>query len=368
MGSVSWERLAAMLFCAGAGCALLYLLLRYAFPFFLPFLIAWLISLAVRPLADRLARRTGCPKAVCAVLLLLLFLGGMLFLLGASVWRLVLELEHLLERLLAEGGGVSDLVDGSVDFFDALTSHVGFLRHVGAGERFEALRESFNRAVSDMIGDLFSALTAAIPAFLAGLISALPSALFAVFVSLIAGFYFCMDGEQIGAALCRALPPTIRRRLPTWKHGLRRISWRYLKAYLLLLLLTFAVLFLGLSILRVDYAFLLAALISLVDLLPVLGVGTVLLPWATVLLMQRQTPLGIGLLVLFVVVTLLRQIAEPRLIGKSLGLHPLLALLAGYAGWWLLGFWGLLLGPFAALLFKTILGQRGAADSCSSVP
>ena len=160
------------------------------------------------------------------------------------------------------------------------------------------------------------------------------------------------------------LPPALRARVPAWRQGLRRISWSYLKAYLLLLLLTFSALFLGFSILRVEYAFLLALLTALVDLLPVLGVGTVLVPWALILLLQRQFYTGFGLLILFFVLLLLRQIAEPRLIGKSLGIHPLLALFAGYAGWWLLGFWGLLLGPFVAVLGKTLLGLRKkSADS-----
>lgn len=362
MGSIAWERWATIFFCVGAAGLLVYLSFRFALPFLLPFLIAWLISLAVRPLAERLSRRTGLSQSVCAILLLLLILGGALFLLGAAVWRLVLELEHLLERLLSEGGDVSDWVESSGDFFEALTSHVVFLRRIGAGERFAAFRDAFNRTVADMLEGLLTALTAGIPAFLTGLIAALPSAFFTVFVTVIAGFYFCIDGEKITSALCRALPPAIRQRLPAWKQGLGRVSWRYLKAYLLLLLLTFAALFLGFSILRVEYAFLLAVVIALIDLLPVLGVGTVLLPWATVLLIQRNFSMGIGLLVLFVAVLLLRQIAEPRLIGRSLGLHPLLALFAGYAGWRLLGFWGLLLGPFLALFGKTLFGQWGRRE------
>lgn len=366
MGSISWERTAAILFCVGAGSALLYLSFRFAFPFFLPFLIAWLISLAVRPLAEGLARRTGLSKSLCAALLLLLFLGGALFLVGASVWRLVLELQHLLERLLSEGGGVDDWVEESFDFFDAVTSRIGFLRHIGAGERFAAFRDAFNKAVADMIGSLLTSLTAGIPAFLTGLIAALPSAFLVTFVTVISSFYFCIDGEKIANALCRCLPSSMQRRIPAWKQGLKRISWRYLKAYLLLLLLTFAELFLGFSILRVDYAFLLAILIALVDLLPVLGVGTVLLPWAVVLLIQRNFYMGFGLLILFFAVLLLRQIAEPKLIGKSLGLHPLLALFAGYAGWWLLGFWGLLLGPFLALFCKTLFEQQRTSDVSDS--
>ena len=167
MRALAWERLAAMLICVGAGGVAVYLAFRFVLPFLLPFLIAWLLSLVLRRLARRLARRTGLSPATCAVLLLLVSLGGGLVLLGASVWRLVLELRHLLERLLAEGGGAVDWVTDSVDLFDALTSRIGFLHRVGAGERFVALRDAFNQTVADMIGGLLTSLTAAIPAFLA---------------------------------------------------------------------------------------------------------------------------------------------------------------------------------------------------------
>jgi hypothetical protein len=100
----------------------------------------------------------------------------------------------------------------------------------------------------------------------------------------------------------------------------------------------------------VDYAFLLAALIALVDLLPILGVGTVLIPWSVVMLLQHRFFIGFGLLVLYLAVTVVRQIAEPRLLGKSLGLHPLLTVFSTYVGWELFGFFGMLLGPFFVLL------------------
>ena len=91
------------------------------------------------------------------------------------------------------------------------------------------------------------------------------------------------------------------------------------------------------------------------DMLPVLGVGTVLVPWALVAFFQRNFYLGFGLTVLYLVMLILRQIAEPKLLGKSLGLHPLLTLFAGYAGFRLFGFFGMLAGPVVATLVKNAL-------------
>ena len=122
-----------------------------------------------------------------------------------------------------------------------------------------------------------------------------------------------------------------------------------------MLALTFGELLIGFLILGVDYAFLLALIIAVLDMLPVLGVGTVLIPWALVALLQKNFYLGFGLVILYLVMLVLRQIAEPKLLGKSLGLHPLLTLFASYAGFRLFGFLGMLAGPVVATLIKNAL-------------
>ncbi|MBQ7346672.1 MAG: sporulation integral membrane protein YtvI [Clostridia bacterium] len=353
----NWERRAAILITVCLGMALLYLVLRYALPLFLPFLVAWGLALMVRPLSVRLAKRTGIPQKVLAVVLLLLLLGGVLFLAGLSVRRLVTELQNLLERLLSEGSGLSEFVQSEPDYFELLTSKISFLQRIGVGERFAAFREGFNTMAENLLNGALTSLTSGIPKFVTEVVSALPSALFVTVITVIAGFYFCMDSERIGQGLAGLLPSSIRVRLPQWKARAQTLSWRYVRAYLLLLLLTFAELFLGFCILGVDYAFLLAALIAVVDLLPVLGVGTVLVPWAAVMLLQHNYFLGFGLLILYFAMTVLRQIMEPKLVGKSLGLHPLLTVFSTYAGWQLFGFLGMLLGPFLAFLGKLVYEQ-----------
>jgi sporulation integral membrane protein YtvI len=124
----------------------------------------------------------------------------------------------------------------------------------------------------------------------------------------------------------------------------------YLKAYLLIMLITFFEVFIGLSILKVNYAFILAIVIAIVDILPVLGTGAVLVPWAILAFIGGNAPLGIGLIVLYGVTLIARQIIEPRIIGSTLGLHPLMTLASVYIGLKLLGLAGIFIGPILALL------------------
>ena len=130
---------------------------------------------------------------------------------------------------------------------------------------------------------------------------------------------------------------------------------RYVRAYAILMLLTFVEMFIGFSVLRVPYSFVLAILVAVVDLLPMFGTGTVLIPWAVGALVLGQYPLGSGLLILYGISLIVRQVAEPRLVGASLGLHPLASFAAMFAGFRLFGIVGLFLGPAVVLAIKGVL-------------
>ena len=123
--------------------------------------------------------------------------------------------------------------------------------------------------------------------------------------------------------------------------------------------LTFAEIFIGLSILKVKYAFLIALGVAVIDILPVFGTGIVLIPWAICAWLLQDMRLGLGLVVLYGVVTIVRQIAEPHVIGTSIGLHPAAALFSSYVGLKLFGFLGMILGPAAAFVIFEVINERG---------
>ncbi len=362
MGELSWQRVASILFCLIGGGVLLYYAFRTALPILLPFLVGWGISLLIRPLAKRLSYRTKIPLKVSSVILLVLFVGGALSLILLATSRLLSELGHLLDRLLADGFDPGHVLDRAAAFLQGLGERFGLSDRFGDGATGEVMHARLSEWLTNQADRLLTSLASEIPRLIGALFAALPRLFLVTVVTAISGVYFCMDGERITAALAEHLPASIRRRLPAWRSATRRISWRYLRAYLLLTFLTFAELLIGFSILGIDYAFLLALLVAIVDLLPVLGVGTVLLPWALILLLQRHFYLGFGLLILYAACLLLRQILEPRLVGKSLGLHPLLTLLASYAGWCLLGIRGMILAPLLAVLCKSLLRSFNAPE------
>ncbi len=339
-GAFSWERTAAVLFCLSLGAIGVFLGVRYVLPVLLPFLAAWVLARLVRPLAVRFSARTRLPRGLCAAALLFVMFGGIFWLAVLAIGRLFGELAGLVGRLLEEGGDLFAVLD-------RILEGLGL-----SGERGDGIREWITDRWNDIVMDLLQAVSAYLPQLAGGILSALPDILLVLLVTVVAGFYFCMDGGRAERALAARLPQGLRERLPRVRARLGGLFRGYWKAYLHLWLLTLVLLLAGLLVLGAEYAFLLSLVISVVDLLPVLGVGTVLIPWGLLRLLQGGYYQGFGLLILYLVILVVRQITEPRVLGRHLGLHPLWALFATYAGFCLFGFWGMLLGPVAA----TVIG------------
>jgi len=349
MERIDWTRLASFLFCVLVGLGVLLLSWHYLLPVLLPFLVAFLLSFAVRRPARAVARHTRLPVgAVSVALLLLLVSAGC-----AGVYLLVLYLGRealaLAERLLTDGT-LAALLDRAEAWFSSILLRFG----TDAG----ALP-----SLSSLLYEALGSIAASLPSLLSATVSSLPRLLFFGILVLVASFYFCLDGGATERVLRGLCPTAIRVRLSSLRARLGILLRRYLLAYLSLFALTLSLIFFGFLLLGIEHAFLLAALIALADLPPVIGVGTVLLPWGLFLILTGDGPGGIALLFLYLVVSVVRQLAEPRLLGRSLGLHPLLTLLVSYAGLCLFGFWGLLLSPFAALLCKALFSVKKQGGS-----
>lgn len=364
MQRIDWNRWASIAICASAAGVFVWLGGRVIVLYLLPFVLAWMLSLCLTPLAERIARKLHCSPKICSILLFTAVLCLTVFLIGASVNRLLAELQGFLTRLLEKEALSDATLTEKNDYFQTAVSKIKFLERFAGSRNGSVFRERFNQMVGEALAEAIASVSAEIPRVAARMISGMPSVLLFVGVTVIAGFYFCVDRRGIEEGLLSLLPKGIRQRIPVWSAGIKRASFRYLRAYLWLLLLTFLELFIGFGILRVEYAFLLAVLIAVVDLLPVLGVGTVLIPWAVIELFNRNIRLGIGLLILYGTVSVLHQILEPKLVGKSLGLHPLLTLMAGYVGYRAFGFLGMAIAPFVALLCKSLLRVR-AEERCN---
>ena len=339
---VDWQKTASILFCVLASVGLFFLIGKYVVVIVLPFLIAWVIALVVHPAANAIAARTRLPRKLTVVILLLLFFALLAVLVTLGINRLAGELGRLAERF-ASGDQLSRLMAD----IESVGERLPFL------DTHTKLRESLDGMINSMLREAASAVASAVTAFATGLLRSMPSIMLFVVVTVISSFYFALDLDAVHGALISLLPHRVAEKLPAVKSRARRFVIKYLRVYLFLMFITFCELFAGFTILRVEYSFLLALVISVIDILPVLGVGTALVPWSIVELLGRDFRMGFGLLILWAVITVVRQIAEPHIVGETIGLHPLLTLVGMYIGFRVFGIVGMLLAPALIIAVRT---------------
>lgn len=310
-------------------------LLKYLTPFIIGGLIAWLVQ---KP-AVIISKKTGLKRfAAAPVLALAAFLlaAGLCVFLG---FKLVEGAGGLISEISGYAGKLSvyfeDIKDKLDLFFEDLPKELTVL----ADNFYEKVTETLLTGLTTLLSDFAAYLAKRAPAFLVSCI-----------VSAVASCYIAADFP----GLVRFIRSLFGRRFYENTLKVKNIFvnsvFKFIKGYAILMLITFLELLAGLYILRIKYAPLLAALISVIDILPVLGTGTVLVPWAAAELLARDTAAGIGLLVLYAVITVIRNFAEPKIIGKEMGINPLFTLLAMFIGLKLFGFAGILLLPITLIV------------------
>lgn len=190
----------------------------------------------------------------------------------------------------------------------------------------------------------------AVSSFAGAAVRRAPSFLISCIVSVAAGCYIAADFRGLSKFVVGVIGKRTYENCVKIKNILVGSVFKLLKGYAFLMLLTFSELFIGFLVLRVKYALLLSLLIAVIDILPVLGTGTVLIPWGIAELLFENTALGIGLLVLYAVITVIRNFAEPKIIGRQMGINPLFTLLSMFIGIKLLGFAGVIIFPTALIV------------------
>lgn len=319
-----------------------------------PFLLALVLAYAMEPAVRLLERWLRLPRwaagGCCTALLALLIAG-----LGVLICRqLFQELTALLQAL---PGLISALPvsDGTLEkWLYRLT--------VAAPVQYQQAIAQLPDQLLEGLSQLPSKLSQALLSWSAQAVSALPSALLFALTLLLATFFTSAALPRLPAFLLGIVPARFHPLLTEGRRRTGQILCGWLKAEFTLLCITFACLTVGLLILGLELPLLLAALITLVDALPILGSGTVLLPWALYCLLTGQISRGIGLAVMYAAISILRSLLEPRLLGRHMGLHPLAALAAMYVGFSAAGVPGLLLAPpglvLAAGLYHSGIGKK----------
>lgn len=334
----------------------LWIALQYLLPLLLPFVLGGALALAAEPLVQflsgRLRLRRGIAAGIGVSMTIALLLLALLLLAGLAVKEL--------SRLSAVLPLAQRMVhSGLMNLRELLLSLAGRLPDGISGLLTQTVLELFSGSaalISRVSGGVLGAAT--------GLLGSIPNGTLALATGVISGYMICAKLPGIRSFLRKRVPPAWRERYLPSIQAVRYSLLSYLKAQCKLAAVTFAIVTGGLLILGIPTAPVWAALISLVDAVPLLGTGTVMLPWALVCLLQQQRIRALGLLGIYVAAALTRSILEPRLVGRHLGIDPLVTLIALYLGFRLWGVLGMLIAPMAAATAIQVadMTQAGATE------
>ena len=325
--------------------------LHFILPATLPFWLGLLIAAALRPLTlffsqkMRIRRRSA---AVFATVLFYTLLVVLLWAVGLVIWGQLCSLTASLPDLYKTA-----FLPALARFFEWLSRFLS--RFVpDLADTVQLWMQSLASAAAKLSTSLSSTLLS----FCTDLAAALPMVLITVLVTIFCSAFISLDYPRVMAALHSLIPARFRPLADQLKSFAATTLLRLLRAYLLLLLITFLELCAGLWLLGVNGFVSIAAIIALLDILPVLGTGTVLIPWAVISLLGQNGGRALGLFVLYLLITGARSLLEPKLVGQQLGLPPLVSLVSVYAGLRLFGVLGAVLMPCLVLAARFLWQRR----------
>jgi len=316
-----------------------FLFVRYFLPLALPFLLGAGLCLLAEPAVSFAGKKLRLPRGAASALgvgATVILVAGLLWLVGALLVRELSRLASAAPQLVDTARqGVTLLQDGLVQ----LAQHAP-----------EEVRPVLTQKVLEFFSDGTALLDGAgrwALSHAGGMLGKVGDGVLTLGTALLSAFMLSVRLPRLRQWLARSLPEAWHKQyLPALRQaGSAAGGW--LKAQGKLALVTYVLVALGFVLLKVKNGFLWAALVALVDAVPLLGTGTVLVPWAVVVFLQGEGARGIGFLCLYAVAAVTRSILEPRLVGKQLGLDPLWTLVAFYLGYRLWGILGMILAPVA---------------------
>ena len=307
---------------------LIFLGFKYVMPLLMPFLLAFLFSVLLRAPADRISARLKISRRLVSAVLVTLFyilLAVAALLIGSELFTFARTSVSRFNTVIVP------TVESLEDMASRWTSRLDPNVVTVLGELVDSVMLSLRSKVAEISTQLVT-----------GIMSSLPSGFLNVLFMMIATYFISLDFGLLKWAVARRIKEENYNKILAGLNYCKTTIGKMLRSYVLIMFITFVEQAVGLTILGVEYSLLIAVAIAVFDILPVVGSGTIMLPWAAVSLATGDVKRGLGLLILYVIITVIRQIIEPRTVGEHVGLHPLLTLMCMFVGLRVFGGLGLL--------------------------
>ncbi len=336
-----------MLFWAVIG-ALLYIVFKFLFPALIPFIIGFLVACLVRFFAKKIGGKSDKARKYIAIGIIV------------AIYAVLFTAMILISVNFANK--IGDFIQSLPSIYS--NSFMPMLELVLT--KIEDIAMQFDvvvaRAIQDALNDLQSSIgtyifdiSQAAVGFISDSVISIPSFLIKLIVTVVSTFFIAVDFEKITELLRKVIGAKKYGMLKEGVFHTKTVLSAYLKSYTLLFCLTFIELCIGFCILGIPYPTLIALCIAIFDILPILGTGGVLIPWALICIFIGKTPFGIGIFVLYLIITAIRNTIEPKIVGQQIGLHPLATLMAMFVGMNMFGLAGLIFFPVTLVIIVSMV-------------
>ena len=325
--------------------AVVYFIFKYAITWVMPFIIGFLIAFALKPTTEFITKFTGIKRKGVSIIVV----GMFYFVIVVIVWFLISFLWNQTAELIKEMPNL---------YFDKIEP-LFFSVNSWVVENAQLISPQFADTLSNIIvsglqylATVVRNLSIYLVSAVTSVISNLPLYLISVIFTIVLSVFISVDYKNITSFIKRQFPDKFNATFLEARIFLSGTLLKMIKAYAIILSITFIEMLIGLSILKAKYALPIAAIVAVLDILPLIGTGGIIIPWAIIELILKNYNLGFGLIALYVFITVVRNTIEPRIVGHQIGLHPIITITAMYAGLRLFGFVGFICAPVIAILIK----------------
>lgn len=318
---------------------LVYVGIKYLLPLLMPFVIGMIVAVIFRRSIDWIEEKTHIKRIFISISLLIIFygiIGYVVSLIGYKVFSFLTDLFNNLPTLYK-----STIEPALVKGINNLILNYPVV---------EPYVNDFLANISKSILSFLSNASTTVVGTITGLAAQLPTLLIKFIFTIVSSFFFTIDYYRLTHFIIVQFKGERREMLLKLKDNGIGTLGKFIRAYAAIISITFVELSLGFWILGIPNPILFGGLIAIIDVMPILGTGAVLLPWSIIALVMGNTKIGIGMLIVYIVITAVRQTIEPRIVGQQIGLHPIVTLILMYVGAQLMGVLGLLILPIIATI------------------
>lgn len=342
------------LFITLASVLLVIFVLPKVLLFFLPFLIGWVIALVAHPMVTFIEKYLKIRRRAVTIVVICTAVAGVALLIYGGVYVLVKELIGFADSIPQ----MISSVQITINKLEIILDRFFIKLPINLGFDLNQVYDSLIGAAAEWTAKQGTPLMNA----LGNMAKNIPSMIVAVIMCLLSAYFFVAERDTVTSVVAKYTPQCIKSKWNIIYHSLFGALGGYVKAQIKIEVIMYIIVLIGLSIYKVKYASLIAIGIAILDLLPVFGTGTVLVPWAIVKLVEGDYSMAVGLMILWGIGQLFRQIIQPKIVGDSIGLAPLPTLLLIYIGWQLGGVVGMLIAVPAGVLMINLV-KAGVFES-----